>query len=438
MHFGIQNIIFIVVLIAAFALFGRSFSKIWRNIKLGRDKNRSDRAGERWALMARVAFGQSKMVKRRAVAGFFHVVIYAGFLLINIEVAEILIDGIFGTHRLFAEPLGGLYNVAINFFEILAVLVIIACLVFLYRRNVSVVPRFKDLTGWAKKDGNNILIIELVLMTALLLLGAVEANLPDAKAGPWLISGMLAPMFSGFSVESLHIMERVFWWAHILGIFAFLNYLPYSKHFHIILAFPNVWYSKLEPKGQFTNMESVKKEVELMMDPNADPFAAPPEGAEAAAPERFGAKDVMDLDWVQLMNSYACTECGRCTDSCPANITGKKLSPRKIMMDTRDRLEEVGKNIDANKGEFKDDGKTLIDDFITREELWACTTCNACTVACPVNIDPLSIIMDMRRYLVMEESAANQALNGMMSNVENNGAPWAYPAADRGNWINEA
>ncbi|WP_417592884.1 4Fe-4S dicluster domain-containing protein [Owenweeksia hongkongensis] len=438
MHFGIQNIIFIVVLIAAFALFGRSFSKIWRNIKLGKDKDRSDRSGERWALMTRVAFGQSKMVKRRAVAGFFHVVIYAGFLLINIEVAEILIDGIFGTHRLFAEPLGGLYDVAINFFEILAVLVIIACLVFLYRRNVSVVPRFKDLTGWAKKDGNNILIIELVLMTALLLLGAVEANLPDAKAGPWLVSGMLAPIFSGFSVESLHIMERVFWWAHILGILAFLNYLPYSKHFHIILAFPNVWYSKLEPKGQFTNMESVKKEVELMMDPNADPFAAPPEGVEAAAPERFGAKDVMDLDWVQLMNSYACTECGRCTDSCPANITGKKLSPRKIMMDTRDRLEEVGKNIDANNGEFKEDGKTLIDDYISREELWACTTCNACTVACPVNIDPLSIIMDMRRYLVMEESAANQALNGMMSNVENNGAPWAYPAADRGNWINEA
>ncbi len=438
MHFGIQNIIFIVVLIAAFALFGRSFSKIWRNIKLGKDKNRSDRKSERWALMTRVAFGQSKMVKRRAVAGFFHVVIYAGFLLINIEVAEILIDGIFGTHRIFAEPLGGLYDVAINFFEILAVLVIIACLVFLYRRNVSVVPRFKDLTGWAKKDGNNILIIELVLMTALLLLGAVEANLPDAKAGPWLISGMLAPMFSGFSVESLHTMERIFWWAHIVGILAFLNYLPYSKHFHIILAFPNVWYSKLEPKGQFTNMESVKKEVELMMDPNADPFAAPPEGTEVATPERFGAKDVMDLNWVQLMNSYACTECGRCTDSCPANQTGKKLSPRKIMMDTRDRLEEVGKNIDANKGEFKEDGKTLIDDFITREELWACTTCNACTEACPVNIDPLSIIMDMRRYLVMEESAANQALNGMMSNIENNGAPWAYPAADRGNWINEA
>ena len=438
MHFGIQNIIFIVVFIAAIVLFGRSFKKIWRNIKLGKDINRSDRSGERWALMGKVAMGQSKMVKRRVVAGFFHVLIYVGFILINIEVAEILIDGIFGTHRLFAEPLGPVYDAAINFFEILAVLVIISCLVFLWRRNVNTVSRFKDLTGWAKKDGNNILIIELVLMFALLILGAAEANMDNAKAGPWLISGILAPMFANVSQENLVIIERVAWWAHIVGILAFLNYLPYSKHFHIILAFPNVWYSKLEPKGQFSNMESVKKEVELMMDPNADPFAAPAEGEADAAPDRFGAKDVMDLNWVQLMNSYACTECGRCTASCPANITGKKLSPRKIMMDTRDRLEEVGKNIDDNAGEFKEDGKTLIDDYITREELWACTTCNACTEACPVNIDPLSIIMDMRRYLVMEESAANQALNGMMSNVENNGAPWAYPAADRGNWINEA
>lgn len=438
MHFGIQNIIFILVTIAAFGLFGRSFQKIWRNIKLGRDINRSDRAGERWALMAKVAMGQSKMVKRKTIAGVFHVLVYAGFILINIEVAEILIDGIFGTHRLFAEPLGPVYDAAINFFEVLAVFVIIACLVFLWRRNVNVVPRFKDLTGWAKKDGNNILVIEITLMCALLIIGAAEANMEGAKAGPWVISGMLAPLFSGMSQESLHIIERVAWWAHILGIFAFLNYLPYSKHFHIILAFPNVWYSKLQPKGQFTNMESVKKEVEMMMDPNTDPFAAPAEGDTPAEPERFGAKDVMDLNWVQLMNSYACTECGRCTSSCPANITGKKLSPRKIMMDTRDRLEEVGKNMDANKGEFQEDGKSLIDDYVSREEIWACTTCNACAEACPVNIDPMSIIVEMRRYLVMEESAANQSLNGMMSNVENNGAPWAYPAADRGNWINEA
>lgn len=437
MHFGIQNVIFIIVLAIALFIFGRSFGKIWRNIKLGRQFDRSDRPGERWALMAKVAFGQSKMVKRRYIAGFFHVVIYAGFILINIEVAEILIDGIFGTHRLFAEPLGGLYDLAINFFEILAVLVITACVIFLWRRNVVVVPRLKELKGWPKKDGNNILIIEIVLMLALLTLGAAEANLEESTTGPWLISGMIAPVFSGVSQANLLIIERVAWWAHIVGILAFLNYLPYSKHFHIILAFPNVWYSKLEPKGKFTNLESVKKEVELMMDPNADPFAAPAEGEAQATPERFGAKDVMDLKWVQLMNAYSCTECGRCTASCPANITGKKLSPRKIMMDTRDRLAEVGKNIDANGGEFKDDGKTLLDDYITREELWACTTCNACVEACPVNIDPMSIIVDMRRYLVMEESSASQQINAMMTNVENNGAPWAYPQADRGNWVNE-
>ncbi len=436
MHFGIQNIIFIILLGIAGFLFAKSWNTIWRNIRLGKEQDRTDRKGERWALMGKVAFGQTKMVRRRYVAGFFHVVIYAGFLLINIEVAEILIDGIFGTHRIFAEPLGGLYDVAINFFEILAVFVIIACLVFLWRRNVNVVPRLKELKGWAKKDGNNILIIELVLMMALLTLGAVEANMENAKAGPWIISGIIAPIFEGVSQQNLVIIERTAWWLHIVGILAFLNYLPYSKHFHIILAFPNVWYSKLEPKGEFTNMASVKKEVEMMMDPNADPYAAPAEG-EAATPERFGAKDVMDLKWTNLMNAYSCTECGRCTASCPANITGKKLSPRKIMMDTRDRLEEVGKNIDANGGEFKDDGKSLLGDYITSEELWACTTCNACTEACPVNIDPLAIIVDMRRYLVMEESSASQAINGMMTNVENNGAPWAYPQADRGNWMNE-
>lgn len=434
MHFGVQNILFVLLFAAAAFLFARKFKSIWRNIKLGKDKNRSDNPKERWALMARVALGQSKMVKRKKLAGFFHIVVYAGFLLINIEVLEIVVDGILGSHRIFAEPLGSIYNAAINFFEILAVFVIIACLVFLWRRNVNVVPRFKDLKGWAKIDGNNILIIEIVLMSALLLLGAAEANMVDGK-GPWLISGMLAPIFSGISQDNLHIIERIAWWAHIVGIFAFLNYLPYSKHFHVILAFPNVWYSNLESKGAFTNLESVKKEVEMMMDPSADPYAAPP--ADAPAPERFGAKDVTDLNWVQLMNSYACTECGRCTSSCPANLTGKKLSPRKIMMDTRDRLEEVGKNIDSHKGEFKDDGKFLLDNYITREELWACTSCNACVEACPVNIDPLSIIVDMRRYLVMEESSADQAINMMMTNIENNGAPWAYPQADRANWKDE-
>ncbi len=437
MNFGIQNIIFIFVLGIAIYFFARSFGRIWRNIKLGREENRSDNPGERWALMAKVALGQSKIVKRRTVAGIFHVLIYVGFILINIEIAEILIDGVFGTHRLFAAPLGFVYDAAISFFEVLAVLVIISCLVFLWRRNVSGPPRVKDLTGWPRRDGNYILLIEVGLMTALLILGAAEANLDDRQAGPWLVSSFLAPVFSGVSQANLVIIERVAWWVHIIGILLFLNYLPISKHFHIIMAFPNVWYSLLTPKGKFTNMESVKKEVELMMDPSADPFATPAEEGSEATPERFGAKDVMDLRWVHLMNAYSCTECGRCSASCPATLTGKKLSPRKIMMDTRDRLSEVGKNIDANKGEFKDDGKTLLDDYITREEIWACTTCNACVEACPVNIEPLAIIMDIRRYLVMEESSASPQINSMMTNVENNGAPWAYPAADRGKWMDE-
>ena len=437
-HFGIQNIIFVVVLATAVFFFARSFRRIWRNIKLGRDINRSDRPGERWALMSKVALGQTKMVKRRWVAGFFHVLIYVGFVLINIEVAEILIDGLFGTHRIFRAPLGPVYDVAISFFEILAVLVIIACVVFLWRRNVNVVPRLRDLEGWPKRDGNYILLIELVLMIALLVMGAAEANMVNNPNDGWVISGLLAPMFSGVSQENLVLIERVAWWFHLIGILLFLNYLPISKHFHIIMSFPNVWHSKLEPNGQFSNLESVKKEVELMMDPDADPYAAEPASDEPEEePDRFGAKDVMDLNWVQLMNAYACTECGRCTASCPANITGKKLSPRKIMMDTRDRLSEVGKNIDANKGQFKEDGKSLLDDYISREELWACTTCNACTEACPVNIDPMGIIVDMRRYLVMEESSASAQVNTMMTNVENNAAPWAYAQADRANWINE-
>ncbi|PTM03764.1 MAG: Fe-S oxidoreductase [Bacteroidetes bacterium] len=435
-HFGLANIIFILSLAAAGYFFGKNFSKIWRNINLGKDINRSDRPQERWSVMAKVALGQSKMVKRKKVAGFFHVLIYLGFILINIEVLEIIIDGIFGTHRIFMPILGSLYDIAINFFEFLAVLVLIACVVFLYRRNVNTVDRFKELKGWSKKDGNNILFIEIVLMLALLFLGAAEANIEGNGVEGWLVSSQLAPLLAGLDQSSLHIFERVAWWFHIVGILLFLNYLPFSKHFHVIMAFPNVWHSKLEPAGQFTNMESVKKEVEMMMDPSADPFAAPDPNAPVEEPSRFGAKDVMDLNRIQLMNAYSCTECGRCTDSCPANQTGKKLSPRKIMMDTRDRLEEVSANIDKN-GEFQEDGRSLLDDFITREELWACTTCNACTEACPVAIDPMSIIVEMRRYLVMEESAANPSLNTMMTNIENNAAPWAYAQADRANWINE-
>lgn len=431
----VEIVAFIAALSSAFYLFSKSAGRIKRNIQLGRDINRSDRSSERWSYMVKVALGQSKMVVR-PVAGFFHILIYVGFVLINIEVLEIFLDGLLGTHRLFAGFLGAFYTFAIGFFEILALGVILACIIFLIRRNILKLDRFhkEEMKGWPTKDANLILYIELVLMFALLLMNATEANFSDPGAAPFLVSGLIAPIFSGMSESALHIMERSFWWLHLLGILAFLNYLPYSKHFHIILSFPNVWYSKLQPKGEMGNMASVKSEVEKMMDPNIDPYATPSE--EVGEPERFGAKDVMDLHRVQLMNAYTCTECGRCTSVCPANQTGKKLSPRKIMMDVRDRLEDVGQVIDS-KGEWIDDGKSLLDDHISREELWACTSCNACVEACPVAIDPLSIILDMRRYLVMEESAAPQELNLMMTNVENNGAPWQFAQADRLNWAQD-
>lgn len=426
---------FIAALAFAVFTFSRSVQRIRRNIQLGRPIDRNDRQNERWALMARIAMGQSKMVVR-PVAGFFHILIYVGFILINIEVLEIVLDGLTGSHRLFAAPLGNFYNLVIGFFEVLALGVITACVVFLWRRNVLKLDRFHkaEMKGWPTKDANLILYIELVLMFALLLMNAVEANFEEGGAGPFLISQWLSPLFASMSQSALHLLERSFWWLHILGILAFLNYLPYSKHFHIILSFPNVWYAKLEPKGEMGNMAAVKAEVEKMLDPAADPYAAPAD--DAPEPARFGAKDVMDLHRVQLMNAYACTECGRCTSNCPANQTGKKLSPRKIMMDVRDRLEEVGSVIDQ-KGQWEDDGRSLLDDFISREELWACTSCNACVEACPVAIDPLSIILDMRRYLVMEESAAPQELNLMMTNVENNGAPWQFAQADRLNWAQD-
>ena len=435
----IPQILFLVMITIGFGLFGKSIMRIRRNILLGKDLNRSDNSSLRWKTMAKVAMGQSKMVVR-PVAGTLHLIVYVGFLLINIEVLEILIDGLFGTHRFFAPILGVVYVAAINFFEFLGVLVILACVVFMYRRNVMKIGRFHstEMKGWPFKDANYILIIEIVLMSALLLMNAAEGAMDtEGVAQSFLISGVIANLFSSMSYETLHVIERVCWWAHIAGIMFFMNYLPYSKHFHIMLAFPNVFYSKLTPKGQFDNLESVKKEVALMMDPNADPYAAPPEPDPNAAPQRFGAKDVQDLSWVQLMNAYSCTECGRCTSSCPANITGKKLSPRKIMMDTRDRLEDVGAIIDLNKGTFVDDGKSLLHNHITPEELWACTSCNACTEACPINIDPLSIIIDLRRYLVMEESSMPAELATVMSNIENNGAPWQFAQADRANWVTE-
>jgi len=427
----VEQILFSAMLVVGIGLFVRSIRKIRRNIFLGRSKQINNQKAERWKTMALVALGQSKMVVR-PLAGFFHILIYAGFVLINIEVLEIVLDGVTGSHRIFAPVLGGVYHLAIDFFEILAVLVMVACLVFLVRRLSGKPARLssKLLKGWPHLDALLILGIELVLMSALLLMNAAEGALPQSEAAPYLVSGFISPWFSGLSPATLHLVERTAWWLHAVGILAFLNYLPFSKHFHIILAFPNVWYSKLEPKGKFPNHEAIKKEVELMMNPSADNSGAQQQGEEVV---KFGAKDVADLTWKQLLDAYACTECGRCSSECPANQTGKLLSPRKIMMDTRDRLEEVGKNIDKHGPDFTD-GKSLLGDYITEEELWACTTCNACTQACPVNIDPLSIIMDLRRELVLEQSKAPGALTAMFNNVENNGAPWPFSPADRSLW----
>lgn len=433
----LPNIAFAIILIFGVGFFAKNIGKLRRNIGLGKDVDLSDNKGQRWKNMAMIALGQSKMVKR-PIAGFLHVIVYVGFVIINIEVLEIIIDGLLGTHRVFSTLIPeALYGFLIGSFEVLAVLVLFSVIVFWLRRNVIKLQRFwkAEMTSWPKNDANYILYFEVVLMLLFLTMNATDIPFQEANSGN-VVSQFIAPLFSDLSEGSLHLLERTAWWIHIIGILVFLNYLYYSKHLHILLAFPNTYYGSVTPKGQFNNVEAVTKEVKLMMDPNADPFAAPPED-ESDTPEKFGASDVQDLNWFQLLSSYTCTECGRCTSECPANLTGKKLSPRKIMMDTRDRLEEVGKNIDANKGEFKDDGKQLLGDYISTEELWACTSCNACVEACPVSINPLSIIMDMRRYLVMEQSAAPSELNVMMTNIENNGAPWPYNQMDRLNWAKE-
>ncbi|MBD0778817.1 (Fe-S)-binding protein [Maribacter sp. ANRC-HE7] len=434
----ITNIAFALILLVGIVFFARNVKKLIRNIKLGKEVVVNDNKPQRWKNMFRIALGQTKMVVR-PIPGILHILVYVGFIVINLEVLEIILDGLLGTHRLFAG-LGVVYNVLIASFEILAFLVIVAVIIFWIRRNIIKIKRFMspEMKGWPKNDGNMILYIELVLMCLFLTMNASDFQLQQmgaahyVQAGSFPISQFLIPLFDGMSVPTLIIIERSAWWMHIVGILFFLNYLYYSKHLHILLAFPNTYFGKIGPKGKFNNLDAVTQEVKLMM----DPYAAPAE--DAGEPGKFGASDVADLSRVQLLNAYTCTECGRCTSECPANITGKKLSPRKIMMDTRDRLEEVGKNIDANKGNFVDDGKQLLDDYITREELWACTSCNACTEACPVSIDPLSIIMDMRQYLVMEQSAAPSDLNNMMGNIENNGAPWPFNQMDRLNWKDEA
>jgi heterodisulfide reductase subunit C len=442
----IPQFIFVIVLVGATLFFVKNVSSLKRNINLGKDVDRKDHKGLRFKKMMKIALGQSKMVVR-PVAGILHIIVYVGFIIINIEVLEIIIDGVAGTHRIFSF-LGPVYDVLIGSFEILAFLVLVSVILFWTRRNVMNIKRFlsKELKGWPKNDANYILYFEVVLMVLFLTMNATDYQLQMLGAphyaseagisGAFPISQFLLPLFDGMSVGTLVVIERSAWWLHIVGILIFLNYLYYSKHLHILLAFPNVYFSNLENLGKFENLEAVTNEVKLMMDPNADPFAEPEGGEnEEDIPEKFGASDVQDLNWFQLLSAYTCTECGRCTAECPASQTGKKLSPRKIMMDTRDRLEEVGKQLD--KGEEINDDKQLLDGYISREELWACTTCNACVDACPIGIDPLSIIMDMRQYLVMEQSAAPVELNNAMTNIENNSAPWPYNQQDRLDWAKD-
>ena len=434
----LPNIIFTFLLIFSLGFFARNIKKLITVINLGKPVNRSDNPLKRLSNMIRIALGQSKMVTK-PISGALHVIVYLGFIIINIEVLEILIDGVTGSHRFFSKYFStSIYNFLIASFEIFALLVLISVIIFWTRRNLLKIKRFlsSEMKGWPKFDADNILYFEVVLMLLFLSMNATDLILQERNyegyysAGSFPVSSFIVPIFDSFSTSTIYLLERVFWWSHIIGIFFFLNYLYYSKHLHILLAFPNTYYANLEEKGKFDVLESVKNEVLLMFYPEKA-------SQNNESVDKFGASDVLDLNWVQLMNAYSCTECGRCTSECPANLTGKKLSPRKIMMDTRDRLEKVSKNISNNNGEFKDDGDRLLDNYISKEELWACTSCNACVEACPINIDPLSIIMDMRQYLIMEESSAHPDLNNMMNNIENNGAPWPYNQQDRELWIQE-
>ena len=436
----ISHLLFVIICLISFGFFSYNIWKVRYNILLGQDVNRSDNSGERWKTMLLVAFGQKKMFTR-PIPALLHLALYVAFVITQIELIEIMVDGITGSHRFFKPMLGGFYTFTISFIEFLSVAAFIGTLAFLARRNMLKLPRLtmSELKGWPLRDANLILIMEILLISFIFTMNGadeVARNLQSNESYGFTISQFVGPLFFGGieSIEQLHLIEQIGWWGHLIMVFTFMNYLPYSKHFHIFLAFPNTYYSNLEKKGKFSNLESVTNEVKLMLDPNADPYASPAD--PNATPLRFGAKDVTDLTWKNLLDAYTCTECGRCTSSCPANVTGKKLSPRKIMMDTRDRLTEVGENF-RKHGKNYTDGKSLLGDYITEEEIWACTSCNACVQECPVNIDPLSIIVDLRRFLVMEESKIPTELTGMLTNIENNGAPWQFSPSDRLNWANE-